>query len=250
MPPVISADQMRSFGERGYLVIPNVVPQPLIEAARRGVHDLMDRRPPPAAHRGFHFYWQSHPSDRDPLAATLHASRAMDVAASLVAPLALATPDQLQVSLNIPVWEHRPGGPHIDGLTPPEPSGRPATFTFLAGIFLTDQSAQDMGNLWVWPGSHYAAGAYLRQHGADALFDIAHPTYHMAAPEQVTGYAGDLYFGHYLLGHNMGGNTSVHMRQVIYFRLQAAGHKERWRQCVLDPLLEFEPVRLAMAGES
>jgi ectoine hydroxylase-related dioxygenase (phytanoyl-CoA dioxygenase family) len=116
----------------------------------------------------------------------------------------------------------------------------------LAGIFLTDQTAADMGNLWVWPGSHHVAASYLRQHGPDALFDIAHPTYPMAPPEQVLGRAGDLFLGHYLLGHNMGGNTSAAVRRVVYLRLQAEGHQTRWRDCVRDPLLEFEPARLAL----
>jgi len=246
MPPIISPDQMRLFAERGYVVLPDIVPKPMIEAARRRVDELIHRKPPPTGHRGFHFYWDSQPSDADPLVATLSATGAIDLAASLVTPLEFVKPNQIQVSLSIPIWNHRPGGPHIDGLTPPEPSGRPGTFTMLAGIFLTDQQTTDMGNLWVWPGSHHAASSYLRQHGPDAIFDIVHPTFEMAAPEQVTGRAGDLYLGHYLLGHNMGGNTSTQMRQVVYFRLQAAGHRERWRDCMQDPLLEFEPVRFAL----
>jgi phytanoyl-CoA dioxygenase PhyH len=249
MPSIISPDQMRSFAERGYVVLPDVVPKPLIEAARRRVDDLVHANPPPTGHRGFHFYWESQLSDIDPLVAPLFASCALDLATTLVTPLELVKPDQAQVSLNIPVWDRRPGGPHIDGLTPPEPSGRPGTFTMLAGIFLTDQPVEDMGNLWVWPGSHHAAVAYLRERGPDAIFDIVHPTYEMAAPEQVTGRAGDLYLGHYLLGHNMGANTSEQTRQVVYFRLQAAGHRERWRECMQDPLREFEPVRSALEQE-
>jgi hypothetical protein len=243
--PVISADQMRSFAEHGYVVVPNAVPKHLIEAADREVDGLIQRTPPPAAHRGFHFYWESPSSDADPFVALLQQSAAVELAACLVTPLQLIKPHQVQISLNIPVWNHRPGGPHIDGLTPPEPSGRPGTFTMLAGIFLTDQPVADMGNLWVWPGSHHVAAAYLREHGPDAIFDIVHPTYEMRAPEQVTGQAGDLYLGHYLLGHNMGGNTSTQTRRVVYFRLQAEGHGSRWREYVQDPLLEFAPVRLA-----
>jgi len=243
--PAITPEQMRSFAERGYVVVRNAVPKELIEAASREVDDLIQRDPPPSGHRGFHFYWGSPSSDTDPLLALLQASSAVELATSLVSPLKLAKPDQLQISLNIPVWNHRPGGPHLDGPTPPEPSGRPGTFTMLAGIFLTDQAAVDMGNLWVWPGSHHAAAAYLRERGPDAIFEIAHPNYPMAPPEQITGRAGDLYLGHYLLGHNMGGNTSALTRRVVYFRLQTEGHRLRWRQCVQDPLLEFGPVRLA-----
>ena len=78
-------------------------------------------------------------------------------AEALIAPGKFEPPDHVQVSLNFPPFAHRPGGPHMDGLTPPEPDGRPGTFTLLAGIFLTDQAEKEMGNLWVWPGSHRAA---------------------------------------------------------------------------------------------
>jgi hypothetical protein len=243
--PHISTDLMRSFAERGYVVVSDAVSRPLIEAALAEVDNLVRQDPPPVGHRGFHFYWEARSRETDPLVALLQGSGAIELANSLIAPLAFEKPGQVQVSLNIPVWKHRPGGPHIDGLTITEPDGRPGTFTLLVGIFLTDQTTTDMGNLWIWPGSHHAGAAYLRAHGPDAIFNIEHPTYDMATPEQVTGRAGDLFLGHYLLGHNMGGNTSSETRRVVYFRLHAQGHRLRWRQCLQDPLLEFGPVRLA-----
>jgi hypothetical protein len=69
----------------------------------------------------------------------------------------------------------------------------------------------------------------------------------MAAPEHILGQAGDLFSGHYLLGHNTGGNISKLARRVVYFRLRAEGHRARWRKCVQDPLFEFGPVRAASA---
>lgn len=242
----LNDDQLRRFAERGSVVIPNVVPPTLVEAAMQQIDRLVEQNPPPADRRGFHFYWEQNPADTDPLVALLQESSAREIVESLIAPLALAKLEQLQVSLNIPVWNHRPGGPHIDGLTITEPSGRPGTFTLLAGILLTDQTASDMGNLWVWPGSHNVAASYLGERGPEALFDIEHPTYPMAEPEQVLGRAGDLFLGNDLLGHNMGGNTSAVVRRVVYFRLRAEGHRTRWRDCVRDPLLEFEPARMAL----
>ena len=67
MPRIISPDQMRSFSERGYVVLPDVVPRPLIEAARQRVDGLIDRNPPSPQHRGFHFYWKCRLSPGDPL---------------------------------------------------------------------------------------------------------------------------------------------------------------------------------------
>ena len=47
---------------------------------------------------------------------------------------------------------------------------------------------------------------------------------------------------HYLLGHNTGGHdgpAGASARQVVYYRLQARGHRDRWREAVTDPLAEF-----------
>lgn len=207
------------------------------------INAMVQREPPPGDRRSFYFYWPDKLAPAKPLLSLLKDSRACDVVNSLIAPLELVMPAQVQVSLNIPPWRHRPGGPHLDGLTPPETSRRPGAFTVLAGFFLTDQSHPDMGNLWVWPRSHRVCAAYLKRHGADALLQLAHPTYPMAEPEQVVGRAGDLFLGHYLLGHNMGGNLSSQVRRVAYFRLQSTAHVEHWREYVLDELLEFAPAR-------
>ena len=168
----------------------------------------------------------------------------MLTAESLIAPAKFETPDQVQLSLNVPPFDHRPGGPHLDGLAPPEPDGRPGTFTLLAGILLTDQAAEEMGNLWVWPGSHLGAAAYFREHGPEALLASApYPQVDLSEPHQVVGHAGDLLLAHYLLGHNIGGNVSAVTREVVYFRLRREGHRGRWREFVQDASLEFEPVR-------
>ena len=243
----IRDDQLRAFADRGYIVIGNVIPCELMRTAMLHIDDLIKQDPPPPDRRGFHFYWRNAMPPSDPLLSLVTGSPAWDIAEDLIKPLGLAAPQQAQVSLNIPPWDHRPGGPHLDGLTPTEPSGRPGTFTMLAGLFLTDQQSCDMGNLWVWPGSHHVIAAHLRDRGPDALLGMAHPALALGQPEQIVGAAGDLLLAHYLLGHNMGGNLSASVRRVVYFRLLSQGHAARWRQCVQDPLLEFAPVRAAVA---
>jgi hypothetical protein len=86
----------------------------------------------------------------------------------------------------------------------------------LAGVFLTDQRSPDMGNLWVWPGSHKTIAAHLRDRGPDALLGMAHPSLALGQPHRVVGAAGDLLLAHYLLGHNMGGNLASSVRRVVF----------------------------------
>lgn len=221
------------------------MPQSLIDDARLEVESLVAREPLPAGHLGPYSYFLASAGPH-PLRALLCDSPVFLAAESLIAPGKFETPDQVQISLNVPPFDHIPGGPHIDGLMPPETDGRPGTFTLLAGIFLTDQAAEQMGNLWVWPGSHRNAAAYFREHGPGALLSsVPYPPVDISEPLQVTGRAGDLLLAHYLLGHNIGGNVSAVTREVVYFRLRREGHRGRWREFVQDPLLEFEPVREA-----
>jgi phytanoyl-CoA dioxygenase PhyH len=238
---VLDRGQKRAFAEQGYVVVPGVVPGSLVEAARREIAGRVAREPPPAGHRGPHAYFVMAPLP-DGLREVLFGSAAIRAAEALTAPGRFEAPDHAQISLNVPPFSHRPGGPHVDGVARPDADGRPGTFTLLAGVFLTDQTAEEMGNLWVWPGSHRAAAAYLREHGPGALIASApYPPVDLAEPRQVTGRAGDLLLAHYLLGHNMGGNVSGITREVVYFRLRREGHRERWRECVQNPLLEFAP---------
>lgn len=100
-----------------------------------------------------------------------------------------------------------PGGPHVDGLSPPDPGGRPGTFSLLAGVWLSDQRELHRGNLWVWPGTHLRSGSYLAEHGADALMNSGpYPTIELGEPVQATGEAGSVLLAHYLLAHNIGGH--------------------------------------------
>jgi hypothetical protein len=54
-----------------------------------------------------------------------------------------------------------------------------------------------------------------------------------------------------MLGHNIGGNyASETVRRAVYFRLRRVGHQHRWRECLCDELLEFDPVRAALEQET
>jgi hypothetical protein len=241
---MLDRNQRETFADQGYLVVPQVVPQPLIDAARREIRSRVAREPPAAGHVGPHHYFLMPPLP-DSLCSLLFDSPGLQAAECLIAPGRFEPPDHVQVALNFPPFVHRPGGPHLDGLTPLDPSGQPGTFTLLAGVFLTDQMSENAGNLWVWPGSHRSAAAYFREQGPDAIRSLPigpYPLVSLSEPRQVVGRAGDLLLAHYLLGHNIGGNTSTVTREAVYFRLRREGHRSRWRDCIQDPLLEFESV--------
>ncbi|MFE9428155.1 phytanoyl-CoA dioxygenase family protein [Kitasatospora sp. NPDC006697] len=244
-------DTMRStFREQGYLVVPGVLGESELAAARAEVAALLDAEPAPEGHVGPYALWPRFDQpDPHPLLDLYRRSGIVDLAEQLLHPgLGRREPDFAQLATTVPPWPHRPGGPHVDGLTPGEPDGRPGTFSLLAGLWLTDHRLPDRGNLWVWPGTHLRFGAYLAEHGADALGRVEelgpgpYPRIELGEPTQATGPAGSVLFAHYLLAHNIGnhdGAAGDPRRETVYYRLHAAGHRKRWREAVTDPLLEF-----------
>jgi hypothetical protein len=243
----ISAEQRAEFRERGFVVIPAVLDDHQLARGRRTVAAMLTAEPPPTRHTGPYFLWPRFAHEDGHAHGLLRfylTSCIGELAAELLRPdLPPQEPEFAQVAVTIPNWPHRPGAPHVDGLNPPLADGTPGTFSLLAGAWLTDHTELDRGNLWVWPGTHLRFGAYLAAHGADALSRL-HPyaPIELGEPQQVSGPAGSVLFAHYLLAHNIGGHSgpaSSPMRQVVYYRLRAAGHRGRWREAVIDPMSEF-----------
>ncbi|MGH3403976.1 MAG: phytanoyl-CoA dioxygenase family protein [Streptosporangiaceae bacterium] len=245
----ITEQHRAAFREQGFVVIPGVLDDALLATAREHVAALLAAEPAGAELTGPYFLWPRFGAAGHPLLDVYRESGIERLAAGLLRPdLPVREPGFAQLATTIPPWPHRPGGPHVDGLTPKPPDGRPGTFSLLAGIWLTDQSRPHQGNLWIWPGTHLRFGAYLAERGADALGRVEemrpgpYPDVELGEPVQATGPAGSVLFAHYLLAHNIGGHdgpAEAGPRQTVYYRLEADGHRERWREAVTSPLLEF-----------
>ena len=243
---MLTEEQRRQFASDGYVLLPGVVDETLLRAADAEIDELVAGSPAPAGTVGAHFSFL--PPDRLPAAdAALRDSGALGLADELVAPHHLDHAlDHIQVALNIPPYPHRPGAPHIDGHRPDE---KIASFTMLAAIFLTDESTPDHGNLWVWPGSHRGHQQLFRERGVDVLKRrvgtpscSTHPAW-FGPGEPLLAGRGDLLLAHYLLGHNIGGNMSASTRRILYYRLAAEGHADRWADTFLDPFTEYPSLR-------
>ncbi len=249
----LTDNQLREFGERGYLVIPGVVEESFLAAADAEIDALLDADPIPAGTEGKHF-WFLRPEELPAALAALDGSGARSIAEELTAPHPLRLIlNHIQVALNIPPYAHRPGGPHIDGHVRQHPGQQaPDSFTLLAGIFLTDETEVDMGSVWVWPGSHFVHRQLFHARGTDILMTTGGhitmlPDPPVLGPQvPALGRRGDLLLTHFLLGHNTGGNLTTTTRRMLYYRLGCPDHRTRWSTTFLDPLTEYEPVRRAM----
>jgi hypothetical protein len=243
---------LRQCGRAGYLIVPDVVPEALLRTADEEVDRLLSDVAPDEGSGGPGAnLWFRPRSELPRCEGALRGSGALDIANELVAPFDLDHAfDHIQVATTVPSWSHVPGGPHVDGHGADQDP--PATFTLLAGILVSDQSAPGSGNLWIWPGSHLEHQRLFTKRGTRVLQQTSgHPTLldppvELAPSVEVRGGRGDLVLSHYLTGHNKGGNTGPHVRRTVYFRLAVSGHSERWEQTLLDPLIEFAPVRHAL----
>jgi hypothetical protein len=249
----VSAADVVAFRTQGYVLIKGALDEAHLARGRQISEDMLAAEPPAQDQAGPYFLWPRFGRGGHPLLDFYRDTGIGRLAAGLLrADLRVQEPDFAQLAITIPRWSHRPGGPHVDGLIPPSPDGRPGTFSLLAGAWLSDQSQINRGNLWVWPGTHLRFGAWLAEHGPDALGEIElmnpgpYPPVDLGEPRQLTGPAGSVLFAHYLLAHNIGGHdgpTASPLRQVVYYRLDAAGHRESWREVVISPLLEFRGAR-------
>ncbi len=245
----ISLSALAAFRAQGYVVIPGVLDERQRAFGSRTAAAMLTAQPPAAGHTGPYFLWPRFGPAGDcghdhGLLRFYRQSGIAELAAALLRPdLPPDEPDFAQLATTIPPWPHRPGGPHVGGLSLRVPHGQAETFSILAGAWLTDHAGPDRGNLWVWPGTHLRFGEYLTEHGADALGRLPpDPPIEVGEPLQVTGEAGSVLFAHYLLAHDIGGYDGppgAPVRQVVYYRLLAQGHRARWRDAVASPLAEF-----------
>lgn len=243
---MLTAGQLARFADDGYLVVRGFVPDDLLCAADAEMDHLVRRDPPPENKTGPHFYFPS-PAELPHADTALRRSGALALAEELVAPGTLDHAfDHIQVALNIPPYPHRPGGPHLDGHRPDQ--DRPGSFTMLAAIFLGDESAPDSGNLWVWPGSHLLHQRLFAERGTRALLAVSGHTLGLddppplADPRPVLAERGDLLLAHFLLGHNIGGNTTDRTRRILYYRLSCPGHEDRWESTFSDAFQEYPAI--------
>lgn len=245
----LTSDDLRSFRDSGYLVVPGVVPDDMLSLADEEVDELTATEPPHEGDGGPGQKAWFMPRSRLPRCEdALRRSAAMVLAEQLVSPSRLEFAfDHVQVATTLSPWAHVPGGPHIDGHGPgPDP---PASFTVLAGVLLTDQHQPHRGNLWVWPGTHLAHQKLFRERGTKVLQSTGghatalDPPLDLPDPIPILGGRGDLVLAHFLLGHNKGGNLDPTTRRTIYYRLVVPGHQQRWDQTFLDAWTENPPIQ-------
>jgi hypothetical protein len=238
-PTPWTASRKAAVRERGFAVLPGVVPPERRDAALRAINASLGHGLPPADLPRFRAQSFCPELQRAGVLLDLfRATPAAAAAASLVGRGGLEPVTTAQIALSFPAAEDPPSRPHphLDGMYTPEngvPAGSVLSFTMLAGIVLSDVDTPNTGNLVVWPGSHRVLERYFRERGPKSLLD-GMPDVDLGHPEPVLARAGDVVLSHYQLAHAAGPNTSPHVRYAVYFRLKARGHDGRRWECLTD----------------
>jgi hypothetical protein len=115
---------------------------------------------------------------------------------------------------------------HLDGQDYNSTMG----MNMLWGSYLVDLPRGNMGNLLVYPGSHWHLAQHARDHGASWVYDgktrgpAAQPSLDAPGvceqqPFQVCAQAGDVVLAHPWLAHGIGYNLSHRTRLAVYCRV-------------------------------
>ena len=143
---------LRQLRETGYTVVPGVLAPAQVDRWRDVVDQAVERSKALTEQAFNPELWPPFGNASHPLLDLYRGDRIGAIAAEFMSPeWPPVEPEFAQIAITNPPLIHRPGGPHLDGLSPKESDGRPGTFTLLVGVILSDQSQPDRGNLYVWP---------------------------------------------------------------------------------------------------
>lgn len=235
--------QKLEFIENGYVVVPGVVPQIMVDAALRAINHSLGEGMDPA--RMATFRSQSYCPEvqfAPEISGLLNATPALSLAESLVGKGQLRSVEAGQIALRFPMLgDPAPPRPHLDGMYSPTngvPEGTIQNFTMLVGVFLSELAQPYAGNFTVWPGSHRIFEQHFREHGPQSLLE-GMPKVELPEAVQVQAQPGDVALCHYQLAHGAVQNVSPYVRYAIFFRLTHVNHADQKWETMTDIWLEW-----------
>lgn len=240
--------QKREFYKNGYLHIPGVVPQVMVDRALRAINHSIGKGIAAEDAARLSIVSFCNELRHDPcITDLLYKTPVMDLIESLVGPGKLQPTNCGQIAIRFPIMDDPPAAPHphLDGMHAPlngVPEGVIQNFTMLAAVLLSEVTEDNAGNLTVWPGTHHRYEQYFREHGSQALLQ-GMPPIDLPEPIQLKGKPGDIYLAHYQLAHTAGPNVTAHPRYAAFYRLFHVD-KERYQwESMQDIWMEWDGMR-------
>jgi len=253
----LSHNHTQQLFERGYTVVPGVIPSLVLrDVLRRINHSLgskgMNEEDLPYLRaRSYCRELQETPEITD----LFNHSPLYGLLESAIGAGCVQHNGSGQIALRFPGMKDPPAPPkpHIDGVPTEHNGGTPGqlgSFTALAVILLSDLPEPFMGNFTVWSGTHRSGEAWFREHGPEKLFEVGIPGGDLPEPVQITGKAGDVCISHFQLLHSAAPNASPHVRYAAIFRVKRVNHDTDFHPaCYTDIWREWDGMR-AFTGEA
>ena len=178
--------QKEAIFRNGFVKVPGVVPQVMVEAALRGINNSVGEgmnadEMVTFRSRSYCPELQGSPIITD----LLNRTPAWELAESAIGVGKIIRPKGGQIALRFPSMQDpppKPGG-HLDGMHSPHngvPQGVIRNFTMLVAVYLSHVPEPYSGNFTVWPGTHHVYEKYFQEHGPESLLG-------RDAPGRITG---------------------------------------------------------------
>lgn len=248
----LSHVQKQEFYQKGYIHVPGVVPQVMVDRAVRAINASLGQGMDPAQVPIYSARSYCPELQQDPVITDLlNKTPARALAESAVGEGKIQPVSGGQIALRFPRLLDPPPEPHphLDGMHSPNngvPAGTIRNFTMLLGVALSDVTQPYAGNFTVWPGTHHIFEEYFRERGPRALLE-GMPKVEMPEPQQLLARAGDVMLVHYELAHSAAVNVSPHTRYAIYFRLHHVEHASQQEETMTDIWMEWDGMREIVA---
>lgn len=217
----LTQEQKLHLYEKGWVVIPQVVPAEMVQAARNLIDSTIENYLD-----SIQTYAHELKAD-ERLTNMLLKTAAFSLIESALGKGKVVPSAHLQCALRFPGHDLKSLQnltPHIDSFHPSKDGkpGRITPFIAIAGFFLNDIDEDNSGNFVVWPGTHQQFAKYFEKHGADPETKFGVPPVDLPTPLQIKAKAGDMILAHYQLAHTAAANISRDIRYAVYIRMHHA----------------------------
>jgi len=250
---MLTRQQKLDFAEYGYLQIPGVVPQVMIEQARRKVYHSIGNvgigGEDLSRHRSGYFCAEL--MSDETITDMYNKTPVMQIAEDLMGEGNVEPVKRAKTYPRFPLplgEEPMPPRGHIDGIgsgTNGQAKGQYSRgFTAFAVIYLQDVDGPNSGNFTVWPKTHTFFEDYFKANGGHEILKEGMPRPDLPEePIMVTGKAGDLVIAHHAMVHGACLNGSANVRLATISRLRHVNVEDNGPDAYLDIWREWDGVR-------
>ncbi len=256
---MLTQKQKLDFYKNGYITIPGVVPQLMVDAARQAINHSIGAV---GMNEGDleKFRAQSYCSEireASQIVDLFNKTPVRQLAESLMGEGNVQIPSSGQIALRFPGPLHtdpnEPSG-HLDGLG----SGKNGMakgvyrrgFTALAVVYLADVPEPYSGNFTVWPKSHSFFADYFKKEGHEILANGMPRAELPEGPKQIVGKAGDVVLTHHQLVHTAAPNAAADIRYAAIFRLRHVDVEEIGYDAYTDIWKEWPGIQEAITASN